>query len=96
MTNQSMTTTAIGKILSWGVSSFAENAAELEFVIGTENGPLDLKTEENTDPGVFSAIAALLATAYAREETVCVTFFEDTRFVNFVGLPAQAWAGVPA
>ncbi|RUP00014.1 hypothetical protein [Hyphomicrobium sp.] len=91
MTNQTMTKSAVGKIKSWGV--FA-SSAELEFVLETDAGPMDLKTEESTDPRAFTAMAAVLSSAYLRDEAVYVTYFEDTRFVDFVGLPVGAWASI--
>lgn len=91
MTNQTMTKSAVGKIKSWGV--FA-NSAELEFVLETEAGPMDLKTEESTDARAFTAMAAVLSSAYLRDEAVYVAYFEDTRFVDFIGLPAEAWASI--
>jgi hypothetical protein len=36
-------------------------------------------------------MASTLAAAYTRGEPVLVTYYEDTRLVNFVGVPADRW-----
>ena len=86
-----LTVKASGLVWSFGVTGSDAGVAELVFVIETAQGRMDFKTEDAADPRSFAAMASVLAAAYIRREPVVVTYFEDTRLVKFVGLPAAGW-----
>lgn len=91
MTTKELTAKAVGKVWSFGVTGFESNSAELVFVLDTADGRMDFKTEDDADPRAFAAMASVLSAAYGRGDAVLVTYFEDTRLVNFIGVPADHW-----
>jgi len=91
MTIEDLTAKAVGKVWSFGATGFGPNSAELVFVLDTAEGRMDFKTEDNSDPRAFAAMASTLAAAYSRGEPVLVTYYQDTRLVNFIGVPADHW-----
>jgi hypothetical protein len=91
MNAREVTVKASGTVWSLGVTGSDASSSELVFVLETPQGRMDFKTDDTADPRSFAAMAAILTAAYTREEAVSITYFEDTRIVSFVGVPALHW-----